>query len=130
MKKSGDVDKERRHVATWACCLEIVSALEGNCYWLVQQISGHEIPTHRFLIQPSMKGPRENSPIVGALSSVSTARTTTSSSLTCKSPRYFIEPSTPILSGSSLGLSGRFQNDVQSNFGLGKITSIFVEQFT
>ena len=88
---------------------------------------GYEISTHRFLTQPSMKGLRENSPIVGALSSVSTARTTTSSSLTWRSPRYFIEPSTPILSGSSFGLSGRIQNDIQNDFGHGNFTSIFVE---
>ena len=96
---------------------------------VIQQNPGCEILTHRFLTQPSMKGLRENSPIVGALSSVSTARTTTSSSLTWRSPRYFIEPSTPILSGSSFGLSGRNQNNIQTDFGYENFTSIFIEQF-
>lgn len=48
-----------------------------------------------------MKPSRVSSPIVGALSSVRTARTVASSSLTPRSPRYLIVPSTPILSGSS-----------------------------
>lgn len=46
-----------------------------------------------------------SSPMVGAESSVRMARTTTSSRLTPNSPRYCIEPSTPIVSGSFFGLS-------------------------
>ena len=42
---------------------------------------------------------------MGADSSVRTARTTTSSRLTPKSPKYRIEPSTPIVSGSFPALS-------------------------
>lgn len=50
--------------------------------------------------QPSTKPVRVISPIVGAEISVRMAKRTGSSSLTPKSSRYFIEPSTPTESGS------------------------------
>ena len=46
---------------------------------------------------------------MGALSSVRRARTRGSSRETPRSPRYLMLPSTPMVSGSSLGLSGRLE---------------------
>lgn len=66
-------------------------------------VEGRE--TYWCVFQPSTKPVRVNSPIVGAESSLRTARTTTSSSLTPTSPKYRIEPLTPIVSGSWAGSS-------------------------
>lgn len=86
---------------------------------------------HWCVFQPLTKPSRVSSPIVGADNSVRTASTTTSSRLTPKSPRYRIEPSTPIASGSFAALSVNVpsQHQVFRNRNIGRNTSIFIEQF-
>lgn len=110
LKKSGFEISFWRKPAITDCCLGIVSPLgKGRerasqlfVYLVHIQWAGDESETYWIFFHPPTKPSRVSSPIVGAESSVRIARTTTSSSLTPRSPRYRMVPSTPITSTSWL----------------------------